>query len=315
MKKFIFHILCVCLLASIAVAALMYAIDSMGMTNYAYKRFTSEKQTSLIIGTSRAAQGIHPKVINNYFTKNEFDLPIYNFSFTLFDSPFGEVYLNAIKKKVLQTNKKSLFIIAIDPWSLSLIDSELDGNKPIREYKSCLNLTHVINEKPNFEYLLRYFRPATDPTWLSILVRSKKGHLNDDGWYEVNYKMEPAVVLKNIETKMELYYTYKAVKSEGRVNGLKMTIEYLKNFGSVYLCRMPVCEQMFLLEDKVWTGFDDDISKIANEYSVPYFSFRNDYKRFKTTDGNHLYKDDGAIFTQDLCNLIQRHLVDKRTHN
>jgi len=288
----------------------MYVIDYFGMTDYAYKRFTSEKQSSLIIGTSRAAQGIQPRVINKYFSKNEFDLPIYNFSFSVLDSPFGEVYFNAIKKKVLQTNKNSLFIIAVDPWSLSLINERSDNDWHFSEYKRCLNLIYFINVKPNFEYLFRYFRPSIEPTWWSIFTRSRTGHLNDDGWYEVNLKMEPTMAKKNIEAKMEFYYKYRTVKSKDRINALVMTIGYLKNFGSIYLCRIPVCKEMFLLEDKMWKDFDEDMSKIANEYSIPYFSFRNDYKRFRTTDGNHLYKDDGAIFTGDLCNLIQKDLVE-----
>lgn len=291
----------------------MYAIDYFGMTDYAYKRFTSEKQASLIIGTSRATQGIQPQVVNRFLSNKQFDLPIYNFSFTIGDSPFGEVYFNAIKKKLKKNKNNSLFIIAVDPWSLSLIDEEIYKGIPSREDDNCLNMIRFISIKPNFEYLFRYFHPTIDPSWWSVFVSSPVGHLHDDGWYEVNYKMDAVAVKKNIREKLTVYSQYKVLKSDERLNSLIKILTYLKKYGSVYMCRIPVDEEMFLLEDKVWKDFDVDMSSIANRHSVPYFTFRSDHARFKTIDGNHLYKDDGKIFTAELCKLINKNYRAKQT--
>ena len=276
-----------------------FIIDYSGMSDWAYKRFTVGRQTSLVLGTSRSAQGIQPQVINNYFADStNIKLPIYNFSFTVTSSPFGEIYFNAIKK-ILDTSvkeKMGLFIVAVDPWSLSE-EEEWDA-KDYRETFSCLNEIKCLHMKPNWEYIAYYFH-LRDSEWCS-----KFSQLEDDGWYRVNFSMVDFLVEENIKQKLALYKTYHINKSLYRLKWLEKTIEYLKNYGNVYLCRIPVYSGMLCLEDKHWIDFDKDMRTVAAKYDIPYFSFRNDRGEYRTIDGNHLYKEDGKIFTQNLCDSI-----------
>ncbi|TXE17115.1 hypothetical protein ES692_10680 [Psychroserpens burtonensis] len=63
-----------------------------GYSDSFYINFTTPKQSSLILGTSRAAQGLQPKIFDTIL-KKQFS----NYSFTVLHSPFGETYLNSIK--------------------------------------------------------------------------------------------------------------------------------------------------------------------------------------------------------------------------
>ena len=89
MKLFIKKILAFTLL--IIIIHLILGLTADGTTDDFYLRFTSAKQKSLIIGTSRAAQGIQPQLIDSILDLTATD-KIYNFSFTAQNSPYGEVY-------------------------------------------------------------------------------------------------------------------------------------------------------------------------------------------------------------------------------
>ena len=80
-----------------------------------YLRFTNGSHQSMILGTSRAAQGIRPDVLNQKLAQRFSE--INNFSFTLLHSPFGEVYFDAVKTKLdsSPTGGSQLFLIAVDP--------------------------------------------------------------------------------------------------------------------------------------------------------------------------------------------------------
>lgn len=67
---------------------------------------------------------------------------------------------------------------------------------------------------------------------------------------------------------------------------------------------MPVHPNMLLIEEKNWNSFDTDLRELSNKCNVPYFTLKNDCSKYRTIDGNHLYKDDGAVFTQNLCDSI-----------
>ena len=66
-----------------------------GNTDSFYKRFTSPRQSNLILGNSRSAQGILPHYMKSFNGE-----PFYNYSFTIFDSPFGDSYLSSVKNKL-----------------------------------------------------------------------------------------------------------------------------------------------------------------------------------------------------------------------
>ena len=112
MKKFLLKML-VWLVPVIALHLFLGSFAG-GNTDTFYRRFTSPKQSNLILGNSRAAQGIQPAYLKSLNGEN-----FYNFSFTIFDSPYGETYLKAVQEKIKPGTKSGNFIITVDPWSVS----------------------------------------------------------------------------------------------------------------------------------------------------------------------------------------------------
>ena len=112
MKKFLLHIILFFLIFFLS--AYLIALQADGYSDSFYLKFTTPKQTSLILGNSKAAQGLKPEVFTHKLKKN-----IYNYSFAINTSPFGPKYLKSIQSKLDTTNDNGLFIISIDSWSLS----------------------------------------------------------------------------------------------------------------------------------------------------------------------------------------------------
>lgn len=301
MKQFIIKLLIALSLFLACVIIMLVSLDYCGISDdTGYKRLLS-KNHSLIIGTSRSAQGMVPYIVDSMLVNSGYDLPINNFSFNVSYSPFGEVYYDAICRKIdtLNCNKKGLYIVAVDPFALCMevTDWDKDGlredDKPLRYMYYC--------HRPQFLYLLMNCRPHQ---W----IHNNYAKLHDDGWLEVNANMDSLHVIRNVELKMQDYNKYIINKSEYRLHWLENTIELLKRHGDIYLIRIPVSLQMFELENSLWPDFDDDINNIALLHSVSYFSFIEKSGKYRTTDGNHIYKDDGKKFTRVVCDSIMSHI-------
>ena len=105
MKLFFIKISFLVTVVFISIYCLLYYLPD-GYKDVYYKRFSTPRATSLIIGTSRAAQGIFPVILEKELIKENYSLPIFNYSFTLHHSPFGEPYNNSIKLKLKHTDNK-----------------------------------------------------------------------------------------------------------------------------------------------------------------------------------------------------------------
>jgi len=270
-------------------------VDIIGLSDFAYKRVISKASGSLIVGTSRAAQALQPSSMNPVLVQAGFS-PVYNFAFTISDSPFGEVYFKAISRKldrVTDSLSTRLFIVSVDPFSLSSID-ELDRNG-IRDTKGILSGLPGFF-KPNYFYLIKYFKPKE---WVET---GKYQYLHDDGWLEI--LVDSTDVGRNKQERIDLYRSYSVRPSQERVTWLDKTIALLQGKGDVYLCRLSTCSEMNEIEDRIWPEFDRDMQAMAEKYSVRYFSFSKDYDRYRTFDGNHIYRDDGRLISKALCDSI-----------
>ena len=115
MKKFLLNASIFSALLTGSILAVFFIAD--GRSDSYYTRFTTGTQHSLVIGTSRAAQGINPQVLDEIIYKNN-EHHFFNYSFSLFDSPFGPAYYKSITKKLNPVVTDGIFIIAVDPWSV-----------------------------------------------------------------------------------------------------------------------------------------------------------------------------------------------------
>ncbi|NNC50715.1 MAG: hypothetical protein HKO01_09295 [Flaviramulus sp.] len=278
-----------------------------GYVDYFYNKFTTPKASSMIIGDSRALQGLQPAIINEYYNNSKFDLPIFNYSFTISQGLIGSHYRKSILKKIDANTKKGLFIIAINPWMLG---SKKENNNYKGEFKESGTPPHNMNfisMNPNFEYLLKnynYFHFKA--------VFRKKSFLHKDGWLEENNLPKDSLVFKDWKKNQINMFTgfikgYKV--SEFRKKSLDTLIKDLKKYGQVYLVSTPIDKDILEIENRFYPDFDKDMDAVSKLNSVAYFNFNKaNNQSYATYDGHHIDKFGGKLFTKALCDSIMKSL-------
>jgi len=302
-KTFFFRLGIIGILISIVVY-LFTKKTADGLCDSYYMRFTSSKQNSLIVGTSRSAQDLQPEAINTILKNSKYESTVYNFSFTLDDSPFGPGYYNAIKKKLNGNSHRGLFIVTVDPWAVSTDTSNKNDDPDIFfEKRSFVTKMNFVNMSPNFEYIFRFYGKPL----IALAYKKKKSvRLHDDGWLEVSPPMDSMSVLARIKEKTDKYTSVanSSKFSLTRYFYLEKIIELLQQHGDVFLVRLPVGKEMSLIEKKMMPDFDKKVEEASIKYNIQYINFINESGNFLTIDGNHLYKSEGYKISQKIALLI-----------
>lgn len=290
LKTFAFSSLMICII----IAYFILTVD--GYDDPYYIRVSSPKQNNLILGTSRAAQGIVPDALSNTLGKSFF-----NFAFTLAHSPYGPVYFEAVKRK-LATDKDNTFIVAVDPWSISSICPDPNDIANFRENNHCLN-SPFINTSPNLAYWIKYF----DRKFIKlILVKDTTTFLHNNGWLQINVEMDSTSVRKRTIEKVSLYndklseYKY----SEIRCEYLLKIVKYLSERGVVYLVRLPVGQGIYNIERKYMANFDEVISE-SIKLADGYLDMSQHGPLYQFVDGNHLYKKSSLSVSEEIALWIK----------
>lgn len=300
MKKFLIKIVGFSGFLIVIIIVVFYSAD--GYSDGIYLKFTTPKQSSLILGTSKAAQGIHPKVINNILKRDD----LYNFSFTVIHSPYGPAYLNSVKHKLRKTNN-GVFIITVDPHSISSKTGKPDDTIYFMENDLAVGSIENVNSFPNFNYLLYHYPEQ----YIYLLTRKFKyvsqGFVHDDGLVETGLSTDPEQVQRRIEEKIKIYadYTRQYEFSEIRLNYLIKTINYLQQYGKVYIVRLPVVRPLLVLENSIIPDFDQKISKVCEQNSVHYLNFTDNVENYSYDDGNHLDTKSGKIVSKEIAEWIK----------
>jgi hypothetical protein len=218
------------------------------------------------------------------------------------NSPYGETYLNSIKKKIKKGDKKGVFIVTVDPWSISSQTKDPNDSNSFREVNLCLGNTLNVSTKPNFEYLLNNLGGK----YYSVLKKKSPLFLHENGWLEVSPNMDSVVVNAKIKSKIEIYrkttlpiYQY----SNLRFSYLKKTIEFLNSYGDVYLVRLPLHPGMMEVENELIPDFNNIVSRVI-PMTKGYFDMTPLNSEFTYTDGNHLYKTSGKIVSEKIADWI-----------
>jgi len=293
--KFIKYI---ALLVVLSLCALFYFISKIdGSVDPFYTKITSPKQSNLIIGTSKAAQGIQPDVLHKTL-KNSF----FNYSFTLNSSPYGEVYLNSIKNKLNTTLKKdNIFILTVDVWSLSSLTDNPNNSKKFREANSFLHTITNVSQKPNFKYLLNYF----NGNYYTVFLNNTSAFLHENGWLEVSLSEDKNSVERRSNHTIKLYEDkiniYKL--SDIRIQYFMETIKYLNNYGDVYIVRLPVDPKLYAIENQILPNLELTIAN-GIEISKGYLDLSTMNSDFTYTDGVHLNPKSGKIVTKKISDWI-----------
>ena len=306
MDKFIFKITLFSILVLIGLSAIVLSAD--GSSDAYYLKFTTPQQSSMIIGSSRAAQGLQPSEINSVLKRDE----IYNYAFTILDTPFGKAYYESIKRNLDTKTKDGLFIVEVSPWTLAMQDLFINDTLIMPETNTFIDKTKCVNSKPNFEYLIESYQ---EQYFKIINYKFRKGDyqtlfVNDDGWWEVNIVSDLFSQDYRVKNKLKTYTSYlkrfKSGLSEYRIGYLKKTLQLLQKHGEVVLVRMPIDNRMLELEDVLSQDFDFIIKELSKDVNLPYINGTVYNKNYNTTDANHLTIESGKRFSS----LLQIQLLN-----
>ena len=108
--------------------------------------------------------------------------------------------------------------------------------------------------------------------------------------------------MKKIKSYLDIVKDYKY--SEVRLEYLNNTIDYLKQYGNVYLVRLPIHPEMMAIENELMPDFENKISLTKTNCSsyLDLTPFNADYAY---TDGNHIHKNSGKLVSQKIADWIQ----------
>ncbi|MBL0048641.1 MAG: hypothetical protein IPP32_11170 [Bacteroidetes bacterium] len=308
MKKFSLQVLLFSALLALSILAVFAVAD--GKSDEFYVRFSSPKQQSLILGASRAAQGMKPAVLNEIFKANGINTHLFNYSFTLAHSPYGPTYLESIKKKIDVNAKNGIFIVTLDPWCISNAKSK-NPNDALNfpEIENPVGKTMYVNAKPNIPYLIQSYNYPYFCILKNKIIRPES-IVDNDGWLDVEIPMDSAIVAKRLEAKVIdynknalPYFTFSIL----RYNYLRKTIQFLQTHGTVYLLRIPAQEKMIAIEDQYMPNFDGLMHLLAKSEKVSYLNYK-DTASYQYTDGNHLYKTSAVQFSKSVAQQIVKDL-------
>jgi hypothetical protein len=284
-----------------------------GYVDAFYARFASPPAGSLVLGTSRAAQGIKPSVLATQL--KGYEGPWLNYAFTLAESPYGPGYLSSIERKLAPGTKNGLFILAVDPWSLSLPKNVRyhGSDNPFRlgemliafpEEKSMVSQLADVSQNPNLDYLAHYLHKP----FYQLLLNADTAHvverLHPDGWLEIALpppSADTALLRRRTAEKLATYRKLAATSSfaKARYGSLSQTIAFLKKYGQVVLVRIPTGPQMAALEHQYQPSFDQKMRQLADSRGISYLNYLD--QPYPTNDGNHITRQAAAQFSQRLA--------------
>lgn len=299
MKRFLIKITLFFILTVIGLSFILMKYG--GFVDYFYQKFTVPQQTSMIFGDSRSLQGIQPQIINQELKDLGYDLPMFNYSFTVAQSNYGTPYSDSIKKK-LKPSKNGLFILTVNPWLFTEREDDDLKNAIYSERDAPPNNMNFVNVNPNFEYFVRNFSYFHFRT----IIR-QTAELHKDGWLEdENLPTDSMTLNEWTSNQVNMYkgFSKRWKKSSIRINDFIDLMHFLQKNGQVVLVRMPVDKKILTVENKFWNNFDEDLIAISRQMNVKYLNFSTSNK-YKTYDGNHIDKVGGVTFTTDLCDSIK----------
>ena len=281
-----------------------------GYVDAFYARFAAPPAGSLVLGTSRAAQAIKPGVLAARLG-GRYEGPWLNYAFTLAESPYGPGYLSSIQRKLAPGTRHGLFVLAVDPWSLSLPKALAGQGQKITfpEENSMVSQLASVSQNPNLDYLAHYLHKPFYQLLLDTDTARVIERLHPDGWLEIVLPpptANPALLARRTAEKLA---TYRALATNSQLSRLRLaslraTIGYLRAHGQVVLVRLPAGPEMEALENQHYPDFETEMSTVAQLMGVPYLTYQT--HAYPTNDGNHLTRTAAAQLSQRLANDIAR---------
>lgn len=292
MKKVLLVIASLLLLTVAIVVVVLYSAD--GRTDLHYGKLISPKQSSMILGNSKASRGIIPSVVNRYSKADS----IYNFAFDLNLDIYSETYVRAISSKLSNNQSDAVFVITVDPWSIS--ENIADDNT--MEEAAFLSSLESFSSRPHFDYLFNHYQGSIFDLWTG------NDHLevHENGWQEIKIS-ETEYPAKIEETKLKIAsLAERSLFSEQKLNTLNELIVTLKEKGRVHLVVLPVHPEILEMEQVYMPDFGTRIRTLAGETVVPLFDMSRGSNRLTFTDGLHMDAKSAEEISYKIGSWIER---------
>jgi hypothetical protein len=309
MKTFFKYIALYLILVALVTAAYVGVIYlDPDLVDDFYYRVTTPKENSLILGGSRAAQGIRPSIVNDRLCSD--DNEIINHAFALGLSSVGPNYLRGIKQKLKQESRNGIFIFSVNPWTVTTSpENSSDDSTKFYEVQQQMFLGNLkaSNVNPNMEYLFKYWGDkfsVFENAFKKSIGYKKYIELHSNGWLEVSIPMDSASNNARIKRSTIEYSEKKEIISNTRFLYLEKMIEFLQDYGQVFLVRLPVSKGMAQIEENKFPDFDNRMQGIAGKYNVPYINMIGLSGRYLTIDTHHIWKGDTQDMTHSICDSI-----------
>lgn len=256
-----------------------------------YTKFT-HRAKHLVLGVSRAKVGIVPQIV-----KKELGLEgqMLNLAFTTPESPYSPNYFKLVRRKLSRTsNHSGLFLLSVNPGNLGQSSYGGQADQPIYDL-------HIVNMNPNVEYLFRNIN--MDQSLLFDLINPSPDSLmafrpHPDGWGERMRRSD--IPDEEVIQKLSRMLTRRTFSQE-RLQVLRELIGYLQDYGDVVLVRLPVAPQVYDLEQRWNTDFDQIMEAYALEEGVFYLNYVDWGTAYEFSDPQHLLNTGAQAFSKDLA--------------
>jgi hypothetical protein len=277
-----------------------------GYTDDYYVRVASPRQAALILGTSRAAQGLVPAEIDARALGAS--APLYNFAFASSLTRYGRAYFEATERKLSEAapDRAGVFLLEVSPLAISI---DVTDAREFPEQETFVGKLSTFSADPNVEYPFYAARRGYD-----IIDRSVRRwrsttrlFLHDDGWLEVKPVADPSIEL-NIRQKLIDYAQAFSVNrhSAERSEYLERTIVRLSPRGRVALLVMPIDPRLRALERSYMPDFDGRMRALAERTGATYLDLGDLDSRVVTNDGNHLRQDSARTVSREVSARLAR---------
>lgn len=259
-----------------------------------YRKFTNPP-ASMVLGSSRALLGLDPESIQKTYPAKE---PFLNFAFTQKTSPYGEVYYNAVVKKIGDDVTGGLYILEVSPLNIS------GDSRELPEENLVLNDQYFFNLDPNFEYVAKN---NEHPLFFDMLPHVPKKPIqfpHANGWLEnLDERRDSAAYAKKILKQEKEYRDVlnKFSVQEYRLSWLEKTIVYLARHGKVVILRMPVTERMRQMENKYCPGFNKMMEDLAQKTHAHYINM-HESEGYSFSDLHHMSSSSARLFSEQVGN-------------
>lgn len=306
-KRFWLKIGLVMLILFVLHAAMIPFVD--GNFSLGLYKVSGPQQHNLIIGTSRIAQALKPSTL-----KEELGVDFLNFAIDASTTSYSIMYNNAIREKIDPNTKNGVFILSLDPWTLSRAHDPKTKEIIYTENESALGKLYTFNPPLNIEYLYR----DCNTGWGNILITNLRNNStvngHRDGWVEVTRPTDKAFVQARKESKLKARRAglENVSFSQDRLIALEELIEFLAPKGEIYLVRLPVDPDFVELEYELMPNFNLIVDSITNKYDLDFYDMQYLNTEVIFNDGHHINKEYAPFITQKVAEWIKLKRAERK---